>query len=520
MSEGWHVLRFIIEANSPISCTTGNEGFNDTQLVRDANDLPMIPGPTLQGVFRSFCDEKTAKNMFGWFEVGTNGKKGVAHPGKLFFSNALVLGADGKCAGPNQIISKGNATDLLFMQLLDDAPLKREHVKINELGAADGSQKYDRSAVPKGTRFAFEVMMMGTEDEKNGLIEIFKVFRSPFLRFGGRGRRGYGKVELLEAKYGFFEKGDFAAFRGLRQTELSDLSDLVEDVKTAINTVACDTLTISLNLSNINPWRIGGDGVRTRVGKRRGKDDLVGDPDVKEAKFASTREPEIKWSQETINGKQQGSWAKPSPKDLEKFVLYGTSLAGPLAHRTLFHYNCLSGNFIDFEGEGLANSLKKLAKSRENQRHLKSLFGEAADDQVGEAGMASALFIDDIEIVVGSTMTVDHISIDRFTGGVRQGMLFDEELIVTSKVAVNIHIDPRRWKMPETSASSEFERNVRVAFCMALRDLSFGALALGAKSYGYFDLETPPVFSGSTSQVWQNTFNDPKSELNLLEDAA
>lgn len=518
MSIGWHVLRFIVEAKSPISCATGTEGFDDTQLARDANGLPMIPGATLQGVFRSFCDETTANEMFGWFEEGRIGNKGVAHPGKLFFSNALVLGSDGKCAAPNEIINKSGYTDI-FSRLLDDAPLKREHVRINELGTADGSGKYDRSAVPKGTRFAFEVMMVGTAQEKKDLIKLFAPLKSPFLRFGGRGRRGYGKVGLIKAKYKFFALDDFDRFRSIRGALLSDLSGLHEDIKEGLIATGDKPLKISLSLSNINPWRVGGDGVRTRVGKRRGKGGAIGDLDTKEAKFASTREPVIKWDSET----NKGEWTEPSKSDLRKFVLYGTSLAGPLAHRTLFHFNCLSNNFIDPDATDLSLEFAKLEISKQNQKHLKSLFGEAADDNVTNdddaTGMASALFIDDVEILVSTTMTVDHVSIDRFTGGARQGMLYDEELIVTSKVAVEIYIDPRRWKMPEAEGAAKTDERVQNAFCLALHDLSHCALALGAKSYGFFSSDKPPEFSGLESGNWKSAYDGARNN-NTLEDKA
>lgn len=516
MSIGWHVLRFIIQAEYPISCTTGNQGFNDTQLARDTNGLPMIPGSTLQGVFRSFCDEVSAKSMFGCIAEVTKDKKGVAQPCRLFFSNAQVLGSDGRCAGPNQIIKQAGATDI-FTQLLEDAPLKREHVRINELGAADGSGKYDRSAVPKGTRFAFEVMMAGTVEEKDKLIKLFEPLKSPFLRFGGRGRRGYGKVDLIEAKHKFFALKDFEEFRALRLGLLSDLTGLDEDIAETLNATNDTALKITLTLSNINPWRVGGDGIRTRVGKRRGQGDAIGDEDTKDAKFASTREPTIDWNDDN----NKAEWTEPFSGDLKKFVLYGTSLAGPLAHRTLFHFNCLSGNFIDFEAEDFAKSLERIETSRKNQSHLKALFGEAADDQVSDTGMASALFIDDIEIKVKSTMTVDHVSIDRFTGGARQGMLYDEELIVTSEpLAVTIYIDPRRWKIPLGEVAPKINDDVRTAFCMALHDLSYGALALGAKSYGYFDCTKEPEFSGSSANEWQQTFERPGSTPSILEGAA
>lgn len=499
--KGWHVLRFIIEAKSPISCATGTEGVSDIQLARDANGLPIIPGSTLQGVFKSFCDVSTANEYFGYFgqDIDAGEAEDTAHPARLFFSNAHVLGANGHCAEPNTPLSKLKA-DTIFEHLLEEAPLNRDHVKINQRGVVDGSQKYDRASVPRGTRFAFEVMMIGTQDEQAALVALFGPFINPFFRLGGRGRRGYGRVELRAAKHGFFLPSASHHFRELRCSKLSVLNALSHDVGATIKSVEHYALSITATLTNINPWRSGQDGVRTRTNKRQGKNESIGSPRPDDTKMAATREVWIEWTNE---GK--GSWCVPTTDKLDGYVLAGTGLAGPLSHRTLFHFNRLSKFFVDAEAEDQAAELERLKTYLANQTNLKHLFGEAADDQDEKSeGLASALFVDDTRLTVKSVMAVDHNSIDRFTGGTRQGALYSEEVIVKSDLNVLIHIDTSRWIMPDDGLAKE-------AFCLALMDLCEGRLSLGAKGNGFFTLTDPakpPVLNGKSECDWQTQFKD------------
>jgi CRISPR/Cas system CSM-associated protein Csm3 (group 7 of RAMP superfamily) len=516
MSKGWHVLRFIIEAKSPISCTTGTEGFNDTQLARDANGLPMIPGTTLQGVFRNLCDEAIVKELFGFFGRYEGETKDTAHPARLFFSNAQVLGSDGKCA-PCHVIFPANAeqTDI-FEHLKADAPLTRDHVKINELGAVDGSQKYDRAAVPKGTRFAFEVMMIGTEEEKGAekkkLVNLFGALNNPFLRFGGRGRRGYGSVVLKHAKHRFFLPAQFKAFRDLRASLLSDLSGLSDCIKNEITNIRFNALEISVTLSNINPWRTGHDGVRTQTGHQTERGPWTSDP-RDEVDMAPTREPRIDW---TSNG--TGTWKEPTASIDDDYILMGTSLAGPLSHRALFHFNRRNEGLIDDD-----TSPAQLSVMLDNQKQLRNIFGEAADDPGNMAGLASALFIEDINPKVvdqydtsARVFAIDHIGIDRFAGSVFQGQNFAEEVIAKSKIDVKIWVDQSRWQ----NLGDEAHKRAKQALCDALFQLSSGGLALGAKSSGAFKLAAPQAnlnFKGPGFEAWTEMFRNSSLELSPKE---
>ena len=78
-----------------------------------------------------------------------------------------------------------------------------------------------------------------------------------------------------------------------------------------------------------------------------------------------------------------------------------------------------------------------------------------------------------------------HTSIDRFTGGVRAGVLFDERVVFKGE-PLELCLDVERF--------DELDGEVRAAFREACRDLAEGRLALGAgggRGHGYFRSAEP-----------------------------
>jgi hypothetical protein len=116
------------------------------------------------------------------------------------------------------------------------------------------------------------------------------------------------------------------------------------------------------------------------------------------------------------------------------------------------------------------------------------LFGYAKDKQAadnadsGDQGQAGHVCINDVHIEVSlkDVQAMLHNSIDRFTGGVRNRMLFSEELIYRQPLSLDIDLLPGVDRADESA---------RRALARALRDLCEGRLALGAgvtKGHGSF----------------------------------
>ena len=484
--QGWHVARITIEAMSPLSCSSGQGAESDNGLVRDANGLPMIPGATLQGLLRQYCSIDCRDYLFGKEVDGTT------TAARLYFSNALVHNSKNVA-----VQFPDDCTDPLLQKLLSEVPLKREHVRLDHRhGAAQGG-KFDRGAVPKGTRFSFELLMCGTTAENDALGAALSGLAHPLFRIGGSGRRGYGKVNVEAARHCFFDSKDQAAFRTLRATPLGNVPtswNAVEFVGTDAN-----VLTISLDLKPVQPWRTGqGPAAHATVtGKqpeyftdcdKRENHNRAADTRDKIVDLVPLREAAISWAS------NEGTWIEPTKEDFVGFLLPASGVRGPLLHRTLYHLSVLGEEWAD----GDADVSKRLMSQREK---LNALFGFVSDSKAAtddKAALASPLFMDDVPFTPAKVIPSDHIRIDRFTGGIIQGALYSQELVQTDELKLKILID--------TSRLENVDANLRSAFLHALRDLAEGRLALGAKSLGFCTGRAEPIFCGKSDQDWQEAW--------------
>src|SRR5690606_14210548 len=111
--------------------------------------------------------------------------------------------------------------DSLLRRLAFEAPVARDHVKLNRRHVADGAAKFERVAVPRGTRFSFEIALWESdldwlfgegaatapdEPDPSGApkvpprsLDLLALLRQPGFRIGGGARRGYGRIALVAA---------------------------------------------------------------------------------------------------------------------------------------------------------------------------------------------------------------------------------------------------------------------------------------------------------------------------------
>jgi hypothetical protein len=434
------------------------------------------------------------------------------------------------------------------------APLARDHVALYHRHVADGRGKFERVAVPRGTRFSFEIAMWGDTDKENedakALHNLLSLMKHPAFRLGGATRRGYGRVALIAAGK-VMPLSNPAAIRDVRRLPASDFSanpfkpvDVVHDLTPADG----DAVTIALTLKPTGLWRFGSTGLALRTDEHELRSDRWieerggPDPRGKDVDAASVREPWIDWSG------NRGYWREPQRgvgEPLQKITLAGTAIKGPLAHRTLFHWNRLhpgddgtaAGRMLDpstWENEPPAarkDIIAKIVASKLDRKpggeppwtarpsELENLFGsvketEGAPATAGGAnsrshGSAARLIVDDADIDVKpeNIMALDHNSLDRFTGGVRNRLLFSEEVAFGGEIAVTITILPPRDDEGAVLPSDRWPRTLRRAFCHALRDLCEGRLALGAKSLGFCKAETP-AFQGNGAEGWKTAWDE------------
>ncbi|MDY6993686.1 MAG: RAMP superfamily CRISPR-associated protein, partial [Pseudomonadota bacterium] len=183
-----------------------------------------------------------------------------------------------------------------------------------------------------------------------------------------------------------------------------------------------------------------------------------------EADAVSLIEKQVTWPPENQRG---------DAKIQDRALLFpASSFKGALSHRVAYHYNLLTETFAD--------DAQTIEEECAENTAVRELFGYVADK---EAHAGCVLFNDFYLTDNLSAVKLPHSGIDRFTGGVREGVLFFEELITCEQSLPPI-------TLVLTKPKSEFKPETITALERTLDDLCHGYLALGAGSgrggYGYF----------------------------------
>lgn len=188
-------------------------------------------------------------------------------------------------------------------------------------------------------------------------------------------------------------------------------------------------------------------------------------------------------------------WKNGKPKFTEEQILIpATSVKGALAHRVAFHYNKLCG--ITAEKLKKSDSINDLLKNgfydfrnKPNDKFdstkydhrimlvtaynpaVRNLFGFTVDEQKENGAQRGNVIFSDVFLSSEpKKKLLNHVAIDRFTGGAMDGALFTEEVADNKEnFSLNILVHNKALK----------NENYQKAFEAALNDLCNGMLPLG-----------------------------------------
>ena len=435
-----YLARLVLEAETALSISTGNpDGVFDTALVRDANGLPAIPGTSLAGVLRHLWTdlhgEAEAEELFG-FQKGGDGA-----PSRVQVSWGALLDswghpAEGLLLGEEE----KRLEDELYAAVLDQAdnPVLRDRVCLTPRGAAAHEGKFDRSVLPAGHRFAVEVRLWSADEDDPRWDKLLALFAHPLLRLGGGTRAGLGAMRLVSCHRRSFQLAGGRDARALAQLGpgLADTGGLTPHSPRPFETAGI--LRGALILQARGPWRIGQGNVSLRPNEPKVADLL---PKTEEC---------ITW--EDGRGRRR----------LRQCLFPASSLKGALAHRMDFHDRRFHG---EWAGESPVEDTRTAT--------VEALLGAVKDQDGGRAG---ALYLDDAWVAVSPERVgrLVHNAIDRFTGGVRNRVLFEEETLHGGEIRIPLTLHLER--IPE-----ECREAVRRALKATLDDLCQGRLALGSR---------------------------------------
>lgn len=475
-----NLARVVIEATSPIALGSGDKDFiTDTPVLKDVNGLPYIPGTSIAGVIRHTIGHSEANNFFGYNDRDKSEKSLGSN---IIFSNALMIGSDGKVV---EGISEIDFKDDSFYKHFTALPI-RQHNSINSKGTVKKTGKFDEQVVYKGCRFCFEIEMLSEVENDPNFEKVINALQSNELRFGGGTRTGFGEIEIVSLylrELDLTKKSDLKAY-------IDKSSSLNED-KFWTNEYKTDKDKDKDKFNNSDSDSDSdSDSNWTKYELKLKPDDFFlfgsgfGSDD---ADMTPVRESVIVW-----NGNN-------TPEFKEEYVLIpATSVKGAISHRVAFHYNRLKGVhtdtiFIELKSELAKRNLSdedfnKKLKERyekeigENNIAVRELFGASGQTDKKQQIRGSVILSDVLlEKKNFKQKVLNHVSIDRFTGGVIDSALFQEEVLYGTDYGFTLNF------LVEKNTYSEY---VIAAFESALTDIATGMLPLGGgvnRGHGSFN---------------------------------
>lgn len=374
------LARIVIEAATPMSIGTGRgDVFSDALVARDVNGFPYIPGTSIAGVVRSMIGKEESNDLFGYQE-GKDGKGS-----EVIFTEARILDSNGNVI--DNMIVPDSVNDPV-LKMCHELPV-RQHVKIGSDGTGVKGGKFDEQVIYTGTRFCFEIEMVGAGADTAAFDRILEKIQNRNFRVGGGTRTGFGEIKVVSVEKALL---DLTVPRDLELylAKSSDLSGSWEGWKEAevkeIIPDEYDEYTLELQPRDFFLFSSG-----------------FGDSD---ADITPVKERRIVW--------KDGAAAVSA----QMAIIPATSLKGAISHRVAYHWNKRNGLYAG----------NPEAKTGEDNPAVQQLFGYQ-NESVQKRGNVffSDLYVEDSG--ASREKVQHHVMVDRFTGGAIQGALFQEKLV-------------------------------------------------------------------------------------------
>jgi len=312
--------------------------------------------------------------------------------------------------------------------------------------------KFDELVVCPGHRFTFELELSGRRgaDEAHW-NELFSLLADPLTRLGGKSRRGLGRFKVVRVLRRTFDlmNGDFEEYaeydsqldRAIPASKVHQGENAPQG-KWACFPPQTDTPpTVTIMLKPRFFWIFG-------AGR-----DLDGDSDR-----AAVRDQRIVWTN-NVPGVRK-----------DALYLPGSGIKGALRHRAWFHAQAKFQHFADKPNEPGRAKAKEL---------VTALFGN--EPEKGEELLPGILHPDDqfkeIEAPVADLQ--NHNSIDRFTAGTRDQLLFDEKPLWRSGSDEKVKTEAQRWLLFTMQLRRKLNKDEAEVLARCLDDLTQARLAIG-----------------------------------------
>lgn len=388
-----YIARFILQTKTPLHCGGGSDPSLDQPVNRDSYGLWRIQGSSVAGILRSYikdAEPELEDILFG--HQNRNFSSLDQSASLVWCSDASLLDFDDDFAFKK--IASGK--DIGF----GVGPFVRDHVNIDlEKGTATDGGKYDEEIVPPGVKFAIELKLDDwneelSADKSDAFLKLCSAIKQGLITFGGKTVSGYGKVVCTYAE--------------VKELNLKNKDDLETYLNLSDSPVFADNEGHSVELLKVDDFTSKDGSLYT--GKLvlplvSNGPILVGGTNSKDS------EVDMVCLMTPILDDKKKDY-------IYKYTISGSSLRGVIRHRVF-------------------DILKALDKDNESSDELNSIFGSVS----GKNGSAGHIKCSDIYLDVDKAQHVQHVAIDRFTGGAIDGALFDEAPVWESGLLLKTEIE-------------------------------------------------------------------------------
>ncbi len=392
------VHRIVLELTAPLHIGGGGRDLvYDAAVTRNAFGQWTVPGSSIAGVLRGIVreidGESAAAETFGSIDGD------LADASAVLVSDGELIDFDGRSA-----FRKAMACEAVAMPT--DLRVIEDHVRLDDAvtgspgTAADGG-KYDLEVIPEGVRFAVEIECHDAVDShanRKRLDAALGRILSGGASLGGRGGSGLGRVRSVDHSFRDFDlasRDDLIAFAALDDDPSSPIPG-------ATDAVVADhdhprgheglSGRISLRFEASGPLLVGGS--QGPLGTEDGAD------------LVCNRQPVLDWKQKRF---------------VDRPVIPGSGIRGMIRSRVV-HALVASGR-PDHEVQTLVDRIFGSVNGGDGRRGRLRVEGVTLDEMTGTV--------------------IQHVGIDRLTGGSLRSALFSEAPIWEEALAfeVGIHLD-------------------------------------------------------------------------------
>ena len=453
------LARIVIETKAPLSIGNGYKSIKtDSLVLRDVNGLPFIPGTTIAGLLRHSLEKKEQEVLMGSQKEGS----------RLIITEARMLDENGKVLD-GMLSEEELNTD--FLSHFRKQITIRQHVRISHKGTAEKHGKFDEEVILKGTRFCFEMEMISADGDDSKFKSLLNEFASETFRIGSGSRSGFGEISVVSLK----TKEVNLTVPEQKEWYLEKSSSLSEEWE--------DCKEHHLTKPRLNGW------TEYKIEDLRPVDFILFGSGFgnDQGDMTFVRESYVEWNNnkaKIIHGSEKQTDGR---EQVNVILIPASSVKGALAHRVAFHYNKKVGNVITSDGIiGTGKTIKEV--TGKNNPAVKAIFGSEGEknektQKIDNKQRGNFLMSDIIKSKSPTTQPkiLNHVSIDRFTGGAIDGALFSEETLYANGECFEFTmlVNEQAFKDILEKEEKVEGKNIRASLEQALQDICTGMLPLG-----------------------------------------